>query len=364
MSPSLGSPKDHVPARLPRPRGWQAMSEVGGHARAGVLADGQIAGFWRRIFALLVDCLVLGVPAALIGNLFFDELAALGQNGRGIGFVISLLYFGVLNSRIGNGQSIGKRILGVRVVGVSGRPIGLPRALLRSFILSLPFYLNGFDLTPFVPSVSSDAAMLTGVLASFFVFGFGGAITYLYVFNTKTRQSLHDLAVESFVVKAQSEGEISGRIWPVHFAVAIVLLAVGLALPSLLFHTIGQTEAKGVYTSLQNLQDELAKDDALESVTVNTQWFTFSSIKSGSNTTSFLVVSVRLRKRSDDVESVMHRVAARVLRLEPKLLGQDKLKVIVMSGFDIGIARVSNSQIDVGTPEEWRKKFGSKPPVI
>lgn len=321
----------------------------------------QIAGFWRRLLAFFVDCLVLGVPAAFVGNFFFDELAALGQNGRAIGFVVSLLYFSLLNSSVGGGQTIGKRLLGIRVVGASGKPIGLARAVLRTLVLALPFYLNGLELTPFVPANMPDVETLAVGAVGLLVFGFGGAIVYLFVFNRKTRQSLHDLFVESFVVRAPSEGEISARTWPAHLGVAIVLMALGVSAPAFVVPLANQLGSRETFSSLQRLQDELGRDPDIESVSATTEWTTFSSLNSGSSTTRLLVITVQLRKRVNDMQSIINRVAAKVLKLEPKILGQDVLQVVVMSGFDIGIARVSNSQSDQGTPEEWRKKLGPQP---
>jgi hypothetical protein len=42
---------------------------------------------------------------------FFQQFVELGGWGRAIGFPIAAIYFVILNSRIGGGQTIGKRIL-------------------------------------------------------------------------------------------------------------------------------------------------------------------------------------------------------------------------------------------------------------
>ena len=76
----------------------------------------QISGFWRRGAALMIDWLILGLPMLLLGLLMFRWLAGLGQTGRLIGFVVALLYFGLSNSRLSGGQTIGKRLQGIRVV--------------------------------------------------------------------------------------------------------------------------------------------------------------------------------------------------------------------------------------------------------
>jgi hypothetical protein len=80
-----------------------------------------IAGFWRRLTAFVIDCLILSVPTLLLGLALFRWVAGLGPTGRLIGFVVALLYFGVLNSHFGGGQTLGKRLLGIRVIDRSGK---------------------------------------------------------------------------------------------------------------------------------------------------------------------------------------------------------------------------------------------------
>lgn len=57
--------------------------------------------------------------------------------------------------------------------------------------------------------------------------GVGGATLYLFIFNSSTRQVLHDLAVGSYVVKVASEGAPAVRpLWWLHgVVVALWMLA-------------------------------------------------------------------------------------------------------------------------------------------
>lgn len=59
-----------------------------------------IPGFWRRIFALFIDTLILGAVGFVLGLLFENILVQIGSFGRLIGFSIALLYFGIMNSVI------------------------------------------------------------------------------------------------------------------------------------------------------------------------------------------------------------------------------------------------------------------------
>ncbi len=104
--------------------------------------DPPIAGFWRRVLAALIDSTLLGVFGWLLGLLFSQQFMHMGGWGRLVGFVISLLYFAPLNSRIGAGQTVGKRALKIRVTSATGHTLGVARSLVRSCVLCVPFFLN------------------------------------------------------------------------------------------------------------------------------------------------------------------------------------------------------------------------------
>lgn len=156
----------------------------------------RIAGFWGRVGAFVVDVLVLALVAGALFWLWPTQVVALGSAGRWVGFCIALLYFGLMNSRLGHGQTVGKRVMGLRVVGATGQPISVPRALARQTVLGLPFFMNG----AWLPAVFQTSMPLVA-LGAVIVFGGSFATYYLYLFNRRSRQSLHDLAVRTWVVR-------------------------------------------------------------------------------------------------------------------------------------------------------------------
>jgi len=137
--------------------------------------------------------------------------------GRLIGFVIALLYFGAMNSKLFKGQTLGKKILNLRVVDSSNYPITLGRSIFRYIVLATPFLLNGINIP-----VEAFQSFLMYPL-SMVIFGGVFSILYLYAFNRATRQSLHDLAVGSFVVNAEVEKQDVAKIWmPRHVVVGVL----------------------------------------------------------------------------------------------------------------------------------------------
>ena len=153
-----------------------------------------VAGFWRRFQAAAIDGLILGVPAFLLGFLFFAEFARLGGWGRAVGFFVALLYYGLLNSKLANGQTIGKWLLKIQVVGSDQAPISISRSIVRFCVLGSPFFLNGaaFPLKIFYSWIGDIVVAV--------IFGVGGSIIYLLMFNRRNRRSLHDLIAGSVVV--------------------------------------------------------------------------------------------------------------------------------------------------------------------
>ena len=86
----------------------------------------------RRIAALSIDWFIaLATAAALTGTPMFRE----GRVNEWIPLLVFWLQVSVLVGFLG--YSIGKRLLGMRVINAEGAPIGLLRAMVRTALLCL-----------------------------------------------------------------------------------------------------------------------------------------------------------------------------------------------------------------------------------
>ena len=91
----------------------------------------QFGGFWARLAALLLDGILVGVvvmAAIFIANL--DTTSRAVQLGEGL---FTLAYAAVLPG-LWYGYTVGKRILGVRVVKTDNKDVHIGTMLLRVFI--------------------------------------------------------------------------------------------------------------------------------------------------------------------------------------------------------------------------------------
>lgn len=148
------------------------------------------AGFWARLAAYIVDCAILWflLIAISAGASFVDgSYIILGQL---IWFVISLLYWPVMESSASQ-ATLGKRIIGIEVTDLNGKRMSFLHALLR-------------NLAKIISSIPL-------------------CIGYLLAAFTPRKQALHDMLTKSMVVRTRSIPLFKG------FAAALawIFLAVG-----------------------------------------------------------------------------------------------------------------------------------------
>ena len=98
----------------------------------------RLAGIGSRVLAHLIDILILVASLALLlfgitVALAWRDAALAAGVSMFIAFVVPILYF-VLSEGLGNGQTIGKRVMGIRVRMADGTPVGLEGATLRNLL--------------------------------------------------------------------------------------------------------------------------------------------------------------------------------------------------------------------------------------
>ncbi len=112
-------------------------------------------GFWKRFFAALIDCVLFG---------------ALGLGLRHGGFsALWIVYETILVSQW-EGYTIGKKVMGIKVVSASGGPVDLLKAFIRA---------------------------ISQILSSLFL-GLG----YFWMLWDKNSQTWHDKIADTYVVEA------------------------------------------------------------------------------------------------------------------------------------------------------------------
>ncbi|MBX2968665.1 MAG: RDD family protein [Cyclobacteriaceae bacterium] len=152
----------------------------------------------RRLLAFIVDFIVVFAinVIPLIAHLFGTVIDLELHITLIINLTISTSYFAILTSKIGDGQTLGKRVFKIKVTSENGNVISLTKSFLRSLpiVLLIHWYLIALTLTihnlPF-----------RYILHILLIFVFG--IMYFSIIKLN-RQGLHDLLLGTQVIQKES----------------------------------------------------------------------------------------------------------------------------------------------------------------
>jgi uncharacterized RDD family membrane protein YckC len=304
-----------------------------------------LGALWRRLVAALADVIILGVAINLLALPFFNVLSRIGAWGGLIGFCVSFPYFAILNSRIGDGQTLGKRWMNLRVIDSTGESISFGQSSLRYLVLAFPWFLDAISMPVVTPQILQ-------YLVSTIVLIAGGGTLYLVLFNRHTRQGLHDLAVKSFVADTGQSGQLSvPPIWAGHWIILGSLLC--LYFVAMIFTGIFFGNRLSQFTAALERIESLNHVYAagLNDLT----WHTFG--KSGSE--HILVVTVRWSGTSDSESAAADQIAELILDHFPQADQRDAIRIIFDRGYSLGIASLHSNNIFQHTPSEWRQRLGT-----
>ncbi|MCW2887711.1 MAG: hypothetical protein QOE54_3632 [Streptosporangiaceae bacterium] len=181
---TYGQPPPHGGGERPPPYGAAqgGLPQYGGHPHP----EGGLASRWARLGAAIIDLIILAAVDFLISLPFvsWHRLTHLRQGEfvspeqyklNLIALIIGFLYFWLLTYRR-HGQTVGKRLLGIRVVRADdGGPISNSQALMRALVYAV-----------------------AGNVCSCF-----GVLDVLWILWDRRKQALHDKAARTVVVKVR-----------------------------------------------------------------------------------------------------------------------------------------------------------------
>ena len=162
-------------------------------ARSPVTGQYQLAGWWSRVGATLIDGLIISVGAliilALFGSVFSVGFFASEETGVAsliVGLMLSvvaiaivaLLYAPLMMDRT-NGKTLGRMAMGIRVVRANGQPMTFGWAMLREVAVK---------------------SLLFGIAGSL-TFGLASLADYLWPLWDDENRALHDFIVDTRVVR-------------------------------------------------------------------------------------------------------------------------------------------------------------------
>lgn len=114
--------------------------------------SGARAGFWIRFVAILIDSILLGIVSSIINAAFNGN-----PSGRaGLQTLLGILYFTYFWSSASPwpGQTLGSKLLNIRVIKTDGSELSITQALIRyvGFFISAVCLLIGLIWAAFDPN--------------------------------------------------------------------------------------------------------------------------------------------------------------------------------------------------------------------
>jgi len=307
------------------------------------------AGFWRRVFAFIIDGMLIGIISLILSFILKDVFLNLGENLWYIGFVILGLYFITLNSSIGKGQTLGKKILKIRVVHEKGEFLTIPQSSFRYFILSLVIFSSGIGMS--LTSLFGFFQIIPTIFTIIAVFIFFGVIGLL-IFN-KDKRGLHDYLVKTIVIKSQNPDDINVPkmdnfkeaflnhkiAFILTISLFIIITAAIIVVPKLL---VGATIAGADFSAMLDLKLNLEKDYSVSNVGVQSQvyqsWGSDGEVQKSTN----LIVSGYLKypiyKDEDAKTQLYEQINSKVVSTYPNIENYDNVVIEFRTGYNLGIA--------------------------
>ncbi len=315
-----------------------------------------IAGFWRRCAAFVVDGIFLGLLELAIwgipkiigspGVVWFE----LGPYGRLIGLALTLAYFGLLDSRVGDGRTIGKRLLGIAVRDGTNKPIGIGRSLIRTSIWAIPITFNG--------SMLPVSVLQTPVLVWLLIVIIGGlvaAILYTMVFNRQARQGLHDMVCGTYVINFKGQPITTfpqtARIHWINSGVLVALIAVLAAVGIIMIQVPGTR-----FEQMVRLQKMLLDGSRFFSVGI----YDMRVYEEGKRN-HILKVQAWFKgvPSAQERTRVTEDIALAILDKMDNIDQYDLMQILIISGYDFGITNFMIKSDTIHPISMWKEKVGA-----
>jgi hypothetical protein len=222
------------------------------------------------------------------------------------------------------------------VVDKDGKVLSLPRSLSRYSILLAPLYLG--------TTVDAAGWRPLGWLLDITSI----AIFYLCIFNRATRQSLHDLATDAFVIDAPGNGGVSSpHFWRWHWAILGLVLLLFAAADCWMVRATSN-EAMPELIAIQQALIQSGKVQGVPNVTLQENKVPPRIIRT-------LRATVVPKDPPTDYDRAAADLAGIMIKADPQAIHRDYVVLDFVEGFRFGFATYSIKRFVSHTPEDWLK---------
>jgi uncharacterized RDD family membrane protein YckC len=168
--------------------------------------DFEIAAFHKRLIAYIIDFVILVIYLYSMKFVLYEVLNLSIENAMGLDILlisVPMLFYSLLTEVLMNGQTLGKKIMQIRVISLEGGEPTFGQFVLRwiTKFFEWPFlfgYLYAVSVAIFIYSIAT---------------GFLGIAVVITILSTKKNQRLGDIAAGTVVVDAKTFMNINDTIF-------------------------------------------------------------------------------------------------------------------------------------------------------
>lgn len=332
-------------------------------AVAAASPKNMIAGFWIRLLSDFIDVLVLGFMGWVSVLFMRDFFYELGESGWWIGLLVAFLYASLLQTSLGNGQTIAKKMLGIQVIKQDGAFMSFPESLFRYSVVAFIAY-HGFieqGLSVLFPGGLGNYFQIAYTLLVWFVVC---GVVLVVPFHP-LKQGLHDLLVGTVVVR---KGLFSPeKIYSMRnerkskraYLIAAAGFLCAIVLTTFTYWKFFSAEPLNQVSEIARTIEK-ATEFRNTGVGVNLHW------NPGEEKQNSVVVVAYIPKKQFDDERLLKREAQKavdiVVKEFPNVKDYDFIWVQARTGFNIGITSLNENHGFVFSVEG--KEIQDLPPPI
>lgn len=123
-------------------------------------------GFWKRLFSGVLDGIIVSAPLAIIFRVITGD-----WENENFSTLFNFLYM-VIVPILWYGYTVGKRIMGIRIVRMDGKKLGIGTMLLRYLVAALVYAITlgiGFIVSAFMVDIRKDHRSIHDFIAGTYV---------------------------------------------------------------------------------------------------------------------------------------------------------------------------------------------------
>jgi uncharacterized RDD family membrane protein YckC len=305
-----------------------------------------IAGFWQRLFAFLIDLLILGIFAEGLGALLSSFLFQIGPYGQLLGLLFILPYFGIMNSKVCKGQTLGNKLLRIAIRNPGNQPISIGQSFARISLLIVPIHL---------------LLCFQVLIKNIYIISFIAAVIYaweitlvvLTILNKQAHQGSHDLLLKTYVVDMRKKNALSfpatnkSNVFIAALCLGMIIVGYcGISIYSL--SQAKQGNLKGVYGYLDS-------DPRFFTASASDSYY----LESAGKTEKTLIVDVWYKGKVNPflAQAIYRDLASTTLSSVANINDFSYLNVKISSRYYLGLYSFNRSNNYSGTIDQWRQKL-------